>query len=164
MSYAKRKALKRGNFLIILISVTTPDVLETKSTQLENWMWGGLLCNSAAAAAQCCAVANWCKASHWEGKAVGNVGLLPPVNICIDVHFGSIVRLEHSQLLYLCRPQNRCSLNNNRYYVVSPEAEIMLSQSVCREFLSPFKVPPDNDPGQCNLAGHGWPQSFLLVI
>lgn len=38
MGYAKRRALQRGNFLIILTSVTALDIGETKSTQLENWM------------------------------------------------------------------------------------------------------------------------------
>lgn len=47
MGYAKRRALQRRNFLIILTSVTALDIGETKSTQLENWMRGeGLLCNS----------------------------------------------------------------------------------------------------------------------
>lgn len=38
MGYAKRGAVQRGNFLIKLTSVTTLDIVETKSTQLENWM------------------------------------------------------------------------------------------------------------------------------
>lgn len=38
MGYAKRGALKRGNFLVILTLVTALDILGTKATQLENWI------------------------------------------------------------------------------------------------------------------------------
>lgn len=38
MGYAKRGALKRRNFLMILTPVTVLDILGTKTTQLENWI------------------------------------------------------------------------------------------------------------------------------
>lgn len=162
MGYAKRGALKRGNFLIILTPVTALDILRTKATQLENWIWGGggggFLCDSDVKLGCAACLGINTEPCTEDKKSVQS--FLPHINTCTDVNFGSIVPLEQPQQpLCLWRLHSGFGWENTRCGVVSPGVEMVLSPLVCSDFDLLWGA-RWQWPGLSSLVGTGIPNIF----